>query len=96
MGQRIGRVQHHNLVVADEVHHLRARDRGRAAQQLEHAGAVRPAVDVIAEMHQHGLPGRAGARIGGDEAVQRREPVGAAMDVANGVDAQAGRHEAGR
>ena len=55
VGQRVGRVQHHHLVVADEVHHLRARDRRRAQQQLEHAGAVRPAVHVVAEVHQHGF-----------------------------------------
>jgi hypothetical protein len=84
-------------VVADQVHRLRARDRRRGKQQVEHAGAVRPAVHVIAEVDHDGLPGaRARARVRGDEPVQRREPVGAAVHVADGVDPQTGGQDARR
>ncbi len=79
------------LVIAHQVDGGHVRQRNALGQQRHHAGAVRPAIDIVAEMHQHGLGDRPRRKVLGDQLVQRLEPVEAAMHVADRIDTLAGR-----
>ncbi len=78
-------VQHHLLVVAAQVDHRHAGSTGPAASSRTTPAESRPAVDVVAACAAAALrPG--GLQVGGDQPVQRRQPAGAAMHVADRVD----------
>ena len=86
-------IQHGAFVVADQVDHRHPRQRRRAAKPGNDPGTVRPAVDVIAEMQQQRRGDGPGGQVGGDQAVQAGQLVVAAMDIADGIDAVAGRQD---
>ena len=62
-------------------------------QEIDHPSAVQPAVDVVAEVDHH-LVGarREQSRVLGDQAMHLLQQVDTTVDVADRVDAYAGRH----
>ena len=61
----------------------------------DYAGAVGTPIDVVAQVHQRGHLGRTRSQILCDQFVQHFQPIQAAMHVAHGVDALAGRQASG-
>ena len=82
-------VQHHVLVIADQVDHREPAGRVRPwlAKHGHDSGAVRAAIDEISEMDDARRGDRAGGEILADQPVHVREPVRAAVDVADRIDA---------
>jgi len=89
-------VQQHVLVVAHQVEHPGQAGHGAGAQMFDHAGAVRAAVDVVAQMHQQRRVDRVSRQIGGDPRVQVAQPVEAAVDIADSIYPLSGWQKAGR
>jgi hypothetical protein len=84
--------QQPGVVIAQQVDGIEVRQRP-AQQQVEDSAALQPSVDVVADV-QHDLLGTRGqlVRIRGDPAVQKFEQIGAAVDVADRIDAHARRY----
>ena len=79
-------IEHDRLVIALEEMGVEA-SRQRAKQQLHHAPAVRPAIDVVADEDEASPPhADAFRRIGRDLREQRGEQVRPAVNIADGVD----------
>ncbi len=64
---------------------------GGGRQQGHHAGAVRAAVHVVAQMDQQGLGDRPQGDVFSDGGMDGQQAFQAAMHVAHGIDARAGR-----
>ena len=89
------RLDHRVLVVADQVDGGNALDRRPGSQVGNDAGAVRPAIDVVAEVDQHRLGRWAAVQVAADGGVQRDQPLRQAVHVADGVNPPAWRHGSG-
>ena len=89
--RRVQGAEHQGLVIAEQGDGLGEPRRGGAAgQEFHHPGGIGATVDQVAEMDQHRARDRALGEVGGDRGVQGLQPLQAAVDVADGVDAQAG------
>ena len=88
-------VQHHVLVIAHQVDGAQAGDGRAGGEPCHDRGTVRAAIDVVAEVDQHGLRRGALRQVLGDRHVQRLELVDAAVDVADRVGTLAGRQGGG-
>jgi hypothetical protein len=79
------RVQHGLIMIAEQVHHGHARDRGVGQQPPQHSGRVCATIDVVANMQQHRLIHRTTRQILGDDLMQVGELCVAAMDIADRI-----------
>ncbi len=68
---------------------------GACCEPVEHPGAVRPAIDVVADMDQRDRGGGPAGDVLGDDPMHRAEPIEAAMHVADGIDPLAVRQRGG-
>ena len=96
IGRRVDGGQHQVFVVAHEVDD--GADAGEGCgldQAADDPGGVRAAIDVVAEVDQPGVLDRAGGEVFGDGGVDGGELVEAAVYVADGIDAGAGRQGCG-
>jgi hypothetical protein len=81
---------HHRLVIAEQADDIETRQRGEDA--LEHAGAIRAAIDIVPKIYQDIRPGAFAARdILLDHVEQPVEQIEPAMDIADGIEATARR-----
>ena len=80
------RLQRHLLMIAHEVDGAVDQEIRLMGKQAEHAGGVGTTVDIVAEMDQRHVGGRADAQVESDLAMQQAEAFGAAVDVADGID----------
>ncbi len=81
--------QHEVLVVALEVDRFESGGR-RLQEQVDDLARLGAAVDVIAEIDHDVARRRPVLGVGRDHGVQKREQVGAAVDVADGIEPRAG------
>ncbi len=86
------KIEHDLLVIALEEMHVESL-RQLAEQHVDHAGAVMPAIDIVAEKNE-GPPFcvLASLRVGRDPREQQSEQVRPPVNVADGIDELALRH----